>query len=536
MPGNLRAARPWLIAIGVVVVGLLVASPLVGWPKVTRVAIVLVAAGLVSVLLVRPWRWNDSEVQAVADWTPSRRTIWITAGVVGLMLFWFVLTRFESGSINAIDFSVYYDRPLFQTLQGRFLLVETADDPSRAQLSIFSVHAHWALLPFVALYAIYATPLWLLALSVVAVVGGAVSIFRIVQRTGGGGLVASASALAFALNDNTARTLNYGFHVEVLYAWLIPLLINCALAGRRGMFFAAAVMCIAVKEDAFMLLAAVSVTLALIRFKSMTPGDRLVYLAVPPLLALANLGIYYAYLLPRFRPSGVPFYAGMWGSYGPTFGRAVIGMLASPWAVVSRATTSAFFTRVIVPHLFLPLVGWRWTVGILPVVLLYGAADNDQMRAFGIYYAIVLVPFLVLGAAGGAVTLANRICRKPSHARIAAASAILGGALVAGITDAGYTVRPWKSEIAAVSSAIEALANEPVVLVQSGLYPHAGYESRVQLLTEDALADPANSGAIVLLAPSVNAWPLSKEDIDALASRPQATLMSPGLIAVRRSR
>ena len=153
------------------------------------------------------------------------------AAVVGLLLFWFVLTRFRSGEINAVDFTVYYDRPAFQTLQGRPMFVETGDDVLRAQQTYFSVHAHWAMLPLSALYAIHATPLWLLAVSVIVVVAGAVSVLRIVQRMGGG-LVASASALAFVLNDNTARTLNYGFHVEVLYAWLIPCLINAAMAGH----------------------------------------------------------------------------------------------------------------------------------------------------------------------------------------------------------------------------------------------------------------------------------------------------------------
>ncbi len=533
MPSQLRSVRLWFTAIALLEIAAFVLSPLAGWPPVTRVSVVLLAGVIVGLALVRPWRWGRQDLAALADWAPSSRTVWIAAGIAAVVLFWFVLTRFRSGEINAVDFTVYFDRPAFQTLHGRPMFVETTDELSRAQQTLFSLHAHWAMLPLSALYAIRATPLWLLAVSVIAVAAGAVNVLRIVQRLGAGGLVASASALAFVLNDNTARTLNYGFHVEVLYAGLIPWLINAAMADRRKTFLVAAVACVAVKEDAFLVLCAVSVTLALIRFKSMTRNDRVVYLIAPPLVGLLNLGVYYGYLLPLLRPDGAPFYAGYWASYGATPFRALIGMVADPWRVLTRTLTSSFFARVLVPHLFLPMVGWRWTVGIAPMVLLYGASDNDQMRSFGIYYAIVLVPFLVIGAAAGALAVMRRIWNDPVPVRLAASAAIVLGALLGGMSDAGYSLRPWKAEIAAVPAALVQLAGEPIVLVQSGLYPHAGYESRIQLLTPDTLANPRNAGAAVLLAPAVSAWPFRKEELDSLAHLAPIRAMPRGLIAVR---
>jgi hypothetical protein len=269
------------------------------------------------------------------------------------------------------------------------------------------------------------------------------------------------------------------------------------------------------------------------RFNSMTRHDRVMYLILPPFIALLNLGLYYTYLLPRLRPGGVPFYANFWGSYGATPGRAVIGMLAAPGRVLTRTLTSSFFTRVLVPHLYLPLIGWRWTLGIIPIVLLYGASDNEQLRSYGLYYAIVLVPFLVIGAAAGALAVTRRVWNDPIWARLVASAAILMGALLGGITDAGYSLRPWKAETASVPSALAQLASEPVVLVQSGLYPHAGYESRVQLLTPDALSDPRNAGAAVLLAPSVSAWPVPNEELAFLERLAPIGAMPRGLIVVR---
>src|SRR5688572_6874349 len=261
------ATKTVATVLGLVVSAALVAFPLVGAPPVVRIAPILLSSAIVVALTSRPWAWTDADWAAVADWSPSARVVRVAAVLLGLTLFWFVLTRFRSGGINAIDFTVYYDRPTFQTLLGRPLFIESGDDPVRAYRTAFAVHAHWVMLPMAAFYLIWPSPLWLLGLSVLAVLAGSIYIFRIVTHTGAGGPIASASALAFALNDNTARTLNYGFHVEVLYAWFVPWLIYAGLSRRWRQFTIAALCCASVKEDAFLLLLAVAVTLLLVDFR-----------------------------------------------------------------------------------------------------------------------------------------------------------------------------------------------------------------------------------------------------------------------------
>lgn len=504
-----------------------------GRPPVVRAAPILLFALVVIVAASRPWTWTDAEWSTIAEWNPSRRVISVGAIAVGLTLFWFVLTRFQSGEINAIDFTVYYDRPSFQTLLGRPSFVESADDPIRAFRSYFAVHAHWIMLPLAALYLIWATPLWLLALSVVAVVAGAFYTLRIVQHTGGGGALGSASALAFALNDNTARTLNYGFHTEVLYAWFIPWMIYAGLQRRWMSFAIAGLACVLVKEDAFLILFAVAVTLALVRGRTLSRREWLFVLA-PVLVATLNLVVYYTRIVPSLSATGTPFYANYWDNYGPTAVTAMIGMLSRPHDVLVRTLTSAFLTKVIVPFLYLPLIGWRWVIGLVPIVILYGSSSNEQMRSFGIYYAIVLVPFLVLGAAGGAERVAGWLWPDQRRARITASVVIVIGALLAGITNAGYSLRPWRSEIAAVPRVLETLRQERVVLVQSGLYPHAGYESRVQLLTRDTLRDPDNGGAAIILAPRVSGYPLTPDELASLSRLRVIASLPEGLLIVRR--
>src|SRR5688572_32279873 len=126
-----RRARTSMIlaAIAMAALVILIGAPLTGWPALVRLDAVLVPALALSAASLRPWRWTDSQWQAIEAWTPSPRVVVCGAVALGAALFWFVLTRFESGSINAVDFTVYFDRPCFQTVHGRPLFVETGSFP-----------------------------------------------------------------------------------------------------------------------------------------------------------------------------------------------------------------------------------------------------------------------------------------------------------------------------------------------------------------------------------------------------------------------
>ena len=527
----MRRSAPALATAAAAVI-ILVGAPLFGWVPLIRLPALLLPPLLVALASARPWRWSAREVEAIAAWTPSPRTVRIATLATAAVLTWIVLTRFRSGDINAVDFTVYFDRPIYQTAHGRLMYVETADLPDFSHRSQFAVHAYYNLLIAAPLYRIAATPYWLLALSVAAVVLGAFHAFRIVRHLSRIGLVAAATAFAFVLNANTARTLLYGFHPEVLYAWFIPAAIDAAIHRRRWWFLAAVVAAATVKEDAILPLFALAVTLAAVA--GVAPRDRWLYLAAPPVIGLANLLAYYAWVLPIFASSSNPVYAAFWRDYGPTPARALLGMLSRPLDV-ARAVATSGFPRVLMPHgALLPLVAWRWIAGIVPLVVLYGASSNAQVRDFGIYYSMVIVPFLTIGSAFGALTVARALLAREPAARIVAASVVFLAALLVYGDRAGYSLRPWRTEVAATPHVIRSLAAEPVVLVQSALYPHAGYDARVVLLTRETLSDPKYSGAATLLAPWLNAYPFAKGELDGLAARGHPTAEAGGILVVRR--
>jgi hypothetical protein len=288
-----------------------------------------------------------------------------------------------------------------------------------------------------------------------------------------------------------------------------------------------------VKEDALLSLLAVSIALALARFKTLRWSDRILYLGLPPLLALGNLAFFYSYVVPLLTGETRPTYAHFWGNYGDTPMRALGAMLSQPLRVVGSLAGSGIM-RVLQPHLFLPLIGWRWTVGLLPLILLYAASANDQIRAFGIYYAIVLVPLFVVGGAMGALWIARGLLSREGRAQVAAATVVLLGAILVGVGNRGYSLRPWKAEVADVPEAVSQLRGEPVVLVQSGLFPHAGYDERLKLLTPETLRDPRHEGAAVLLAPTIGAYPFTREEMAALLTLPSVGgPLPPTLVGVR---
>lgn len=518
-------------AIAVAAVLFVIVAPLIGWPSVVRLPAVLGPALALILLIEKPWRWPGA-IDRASTWQPSPRLVWSGALMVAVLLFWYVLTRFQSGQINAIDFTVYFDRPCFQTVQGRPLFVENSDTPGFSNRSELADHAYWALLPICSVYALHPTPLWLHGVSALALTAGAFYILRIMQLLGLGGVLGLATALAFILNDNTARAVNYGFHPEVLYAWFIPWMMVACLRGSRGPYLLAALGCVLVKEDAVFPILAASVGLALHRFREMTWPDRVLFLLLPTTLAVTNLLVYYEFVTPMLTGRSGPSYASFWGNYGDTPVMALLGMAMQPARVLAEVATSGIWSALR-PHLYLPLIRWKWTLGVLPILLLYGASANEQLRAFGIYYAQVLVPFMVVAASMGALSLTRLYWSHEGRAQIAASVVILLGVLMVGAGHRGYSLRPWRSEVAAVPQALARLSSEPIVLMQSGLFPHAGYDDRVKLLTRESLEDPRNKGAAVVLAPQVGGYPFSKEEVASLAASLSLGPMPGGTIAVR---
>ena len=322
---------------------------------------------------------------------------------------------------------------------------------------------YWIMIPLSLFYALSPTPLWLLAVSAIAVVAGAFHIMRIMRYLDATWLLSCGAALALIFNANTATVLNYGFHPEILYVWSIPCAIDMGLRRRKIGFALAVLATLAIKEDALMILVAIVAAIWLTRTWTLSRRDGYRYVLVV-VLGVADLAVFYRVVVPFFNRDGGIIYTTYWTNYGQTPLQAFGAMLTRLLTRTSRRVLSGFFRRVLVPHLFLPLLGWRWIAGIIPIVVVYAASNNEQLTDFGIYYSIVLVPFLVLGSAWGAAWLYRCLGVDGLRAQTFAALTITLGAVIVGSTSSGYSLRPWRSELQAVRGALGDLSSEQIIL------------------------------------------------------------------------
>ena len=80
--------------------------------------------------------------------------------------------------------------------------------------------------------------------------------------------------------------------------------------------------------------------------------------------------------------------------------------------------------------------------------------------------------------------------------------------------------------------ALARLGGYDAVLVQGGLYPHAGYDAHVQLLTPHDVRALEGKRVAILLARRGSTYPLKQEEWKCLIDLPPLASMPDGLLAV----
>jgi len=213
------------------------------------------------------------------------------------------------------------------------------------------------------------------------------------------------------------------FHELGLYAPLVLALFVAADRGRWTWFALVGVVAVGLREDAALTLivfGSVLVVLALRRRSAESQGDGLLdgYVAQPRALALAGgglvlasfaaLALYYGVIAPRLG-GWVPshFYTYPFAN-GPL--ALVLAPLTHPLQFVGAIFTFGRLTYVLealVPLAFLPLLS-PWALLALPggaVVLL---ANSGYVWRMGDHYAALWIPWLLVGAVMGMVSLLRR--------------------------------------------------------------------------------------------------------------------------------
>ncbi len=465
---------------------------------------VAVLVGSAAVALIPSWRrvlagLLSREDSSLPHWAP-----WAAAALACAFFLRVVAVKSAALETNAWDLTLFFDRPIAETLVGRPLYCDFYGH------SYLGTHASFLLFAFVPLYAIALTPAWLLAIHALAAAAAGVAAFGLFRRLGGDDLVALLLVVAFWSNAYTAKAVQYAFHVEIFYPLALFGLLAAFEARRPILFAAALLLTLAIKEDAFLVLAGFAITAALVRRRPW-------WAATAFGAGLAVFLFDQRWVLPHFSGSAHPWYGLYWKSFGSTPFEAAVSMAAHPMELAAALSGSGL-RDIFEPVLFLPLAGPEWLLGALPALVPYAAADYGPLSHFLLYYSMPVLPFLFAATAAGLPRLAGLGRRVPSPSvrllrqRVLALTVLL----VCAFDGAGYSFprsRPERMEIAPL---LRVLPLGAPVLVQGALLPRAGYASNRRALDRRTPIGPRDA---VLLDRAANPYPRSVPELDALIAQ-----------------
>jgi uncharacterized membrane protein len=416
------------------------------------------------------------------DVRPRRWVIVASFVAVTLVLGRILLLRYAAFEINAWDFSISFDRPIEQTVHGNLLWSDTL------RMSMLGVHANWLMFAFVPLYALVASPYWLIAGHVVAVAGAALVIFLYGRHVLDDDVVALLIAAAFLCNRYTVRSVHHGFVIDAFYPLGFVLLLYAFRRGNLALGLVATLFTASIKEDAVLTLAGVAIVIG-IRYRAWrwTVG----ILAI----ALAVFAIDYAWVIPMFRGEPVPFSA-YWGSFGATPLAAAAGMLTHPVEVLSRVLPTSFY--LLVTFAFLPLFGRDWMLAALPTLVVYASADTEDLRRLALHYSLPIIGLLFAAAI-------DALAKRGPHARRNLALLILFASVASG---SGYKMSEPRPERAALPKLLASAGPGPVY-VQGAVFPHIGYALEHRVLHHDVVPPPDSA---FLLCVTCNPYPFTREE------------------------
>ena len=498
-PANLpRGLKAWLgLAAGLPALFALTAPWRVAGRDLDRLTLPLAAAAALCLLALVPARWRRALSGLLHEGIApvSRKSLWTASLIAAAFLARVVFGRYRALDLSSWDTTLFFDHPIAATLSGHPLFCDYLD------ASYLGIHGSYILFAFTPLYALAASPLWLLAAQAGAVAAGAAAGFLVARRIVGDDMAAAFFGCAFLLNGHTARAVQYGFHVEAFYPLAIFLLWLGLLARRPWLVAAGTLLAISVKEDSVLLLLGFCLAAAVFQ-------RRFRVAAAVACAALVAFLVTSRLVAPHFSGSlpDRPWYATYWASWGDSLPRAAIGMATHPVAL-ARALAHSGIPHLLEPLLFLPLAGPEGLVAALPQLVPYGAADYRQLRDFAIYYSLSVLPFLFIGAEYGLARLARTLPRRRFGAFLVLAVCALDGA--------GYTFPRANPARREVEPTLATLGARPV-RVQDTLYPHAGYAGNRRVLDK---AHPLVAGEAVLLAPGSSPYPFTAAEMAALVER-----------------
>lgn len=371
----------------------------------------------------------------------------------------------------------FFDQILWNTAHGRWF--QTTYVP----YNFLGQHFELVLLPLAALYRFGAGPQTLIALQALGASFAAVPLYLAGRRLAGrpaGCLV----ALAYLVVPTLQRGLDFGFHPDL---W-VPLLAFSALAAlvtdRRRLFLVFAGLLLLVKEDMFLVSAALG-WICLLRY------DRRLGMAVVAgslLYGAVVLGV----AMPALRHGQPGDLVDRYGYLGNTALGVAIGTVIHPDRVREHLTDPLVVKAIkelALTFAFVPLLAPEILVAALPVALVALLSTHDQQRGLDLQYGAPLLAVVTIAAVFGVERIRRVACRllpRPRYRFIAhwmaagLAAAIMITSVKGAIRYGPYphegNYQSWRfrddGNAAALARVQRLIPVSAAVTAQTGLAPH----------------------------------------------------------------
>jgi len=319
-----------------------------------------------------------------ARWWLRPRVAVLVATVAFAEVFgWLAVGRLEKLGFGAFDLGIF-DQGLWLLSRGETPFVTLRG------LHLFGDHASWIMLLLVPLYWVWSDVRALVLLTVLALAAPAPLLYGIGRKEGLTEGSAAALAVAYLLHPVAAWNTWDNFHPEVL---AVPLLVGAyraCLSGRWGAAVGLLAGVLAVKEDAFLVVAPFALYMGWRWAASRRWAAFTVLLSVA--VALLNFGI----LLPHFSPTGglirsdrYPVFAGDW---------------AGTADLLFRWSTPGYVVGLLLPAV-LAVREWPLVLAAVPVTVANLMTWQVYQRQINWHYSVYALALLSLAAVRGAVRL-----------------------------------------------------------------------------------------------------------------------------------
>lgn len=318
-------------------------------------------------------------------------TGWVAAVVLAGLCMAMATLRIRNNWARALDLSIF-DQGIWLMAQGRAPELTIIDD------NLFGDHLSLVVLVFVPLYAVVATPLWLVAAQSLAVGLTVVPLRAVARHLGADPRLAIAFTLASAPLLAAAA---YDFHPVVLTAPLLAWAVLGALRDDTRVVTWALVGVALMRADAAVLLLGTAVVAG--------PATR------RRILVLAPIPMVLGALVPTLLHSEQTFER-HWGHLGSS----PMDAITHPWRVAPALVsgrTAAILLIWFLPVGFTTLLKPRWTAAVAVAGLPLLLSDTAAMSMPWFHHAATVTPLVISGAL--AATAAHAATRLTPLVRIA---------------------------------------------------------------------------------------------------------------------